>query len=140
MFEWQDDLKVIATDLYLDSRRSRALCFLSHAHTDHLGPHEHAICTSATARLAERRQEIQRVTALEYSASHALNADTRLSLLPAGHILGSAMLHVSRGEQTFLYTGDFKLRASATVPAAEVRPADVLVMESTYGLPFFKFP
>src|SRR4051794_12421996 len=111
MFEWQDDLKVIATDLYLDSRKSRALCFVSHAHTDHLGPHQHAICTPATARLAERREQIERVTALQYSAPHDLDADTKLTLLPAGHILGSAMLHVARGEQTFLYTGDFKLRS-----------------------------
>jgi Cft2 family RNA processing exonuclease len=50
------------------------------------------------------------------------------------------MLHVSRRGQTFLYTGDFKLRSCATVPPAEVREADVLVMESTYGLPFFRFP
>jgi len=50
------------------------------------------------------------------------------------------MLHVRRGEGTLLYTGDFKLRACATVPCAEVRRADVLVMESTYGLPFFRFP
>ena len=140
MFEWQDDLKLAASELYLDSRQSRALCFVSHAHTDHLGPHMHAICTPATAVLAERRQEIQRVTTLAYCEPHALDSQTELTLLPAGHILGSAMLHARRGDDTFLYTGDFKLRACATVPCAEVRPADVLVMESTYGLPFFRFP
>ncbi len=39
-----------------------------------------------------------------------------------------------------LYTGDFKLRRCATVPEAQLREADTLVMESTYGLPFFRFP
>jgi putative mRNA 3-end processing factor len=140
MFQWDDDLKLADSDLYLDSRQSRALCFVSHAHTDHLGPHVHAICTPETARLAERRQEIQRLTTLDYSAPHELDAATRLTLLPAGHILGSSMLHVERLGQTFLYTGDFKLRPCATVPPAEVARADVLVMESTYGLPFFRFP
>src|SRR3954464_8002557 len=100
MLEWQGDLKLIASDLYLDSRQSRALCFVSHAHTDHLGPHLHAICTPATAKLAERRQEIQRHTLLDYFAQHELDRDMRLTLLPAGHILGSAMLHVERRGQT----------------------------------------
>jgi Cft2 family RNA processing exonuclease len=90
--------------------------------------------------LAERRQEIQRISLLEYFQPHPLDPQTQLTLLPAGHILGSAMLHARRGDQSFLYTGDFKLRACATVPPAEVRPADVLLMESTYGLPFFRFP
>jgi len=140
MLEWQDDLKLSESDLYLDSRQCRAHCYVSHAHTDHLGPHVHAICTRATAKLAERRQEIQRLTLIDYFAPHELDRDTRLTLLPAGHILGSAMLHVSRRGQTFLYTGDFKLRACATVPSAEVMRADVLLTESTYGLPFFRFP
>jgi Cft2 family RNA processing exonuclease len=140
MLEWRDDLKLAESELYLDSRQCRALCFVSHAHTDHLGPHLHAICTPATAKLAERRQGIQRLTLLDYFTAHDLDRDTRLTLLPAGHILGSSMLHVERRGQTFLYTGDFKLRSCATVPPAEVRQADVLVMESTYGLPFFRFP
>jgi len=62
------------------------------------------------------------------------------SLLPAGHVLGSAMLYLQRRGQTFIYTGDFKLRPCATVPEARVKTADVLVMESTYGLPIFRFP
>ena len=70
MLEWQDDLKLSESDLYLDSRQSRAHCFVSHAHTDHLGPHAHAICTSATAKLAQRRQEIQRHTLVDYFAPH----------------------------------------------------------------------
>jgi Cft2 family RNA processing exonuclease len=61
-------------------------------------------------------------------------------LLPAGHVLGSAMLHVTRREGTLLYTGDFKLRRCLTVPCAAPERADVLVMESTYGRPVFRFP
>jgi Cft2 family RNA processing exonuclease len=140
MLDWQDDLKLTDSDVYLDSRRRRSICFVSHAHGDHLGPHEHAICTAATERFARRRTELERVTAVEYCSEIALADKMTLSLLPAGHIVGSAMLHVRRGEQTLLYTGDFRLRHSDIVPSAQVRQADVLVMESTYGLPFFRFP
>jgi Cft2 family RNA processing exonuclease len=141
MLDWQDDLKLSESDVYLDSRRRRSLCFVSHAHSDHLGPHQHAICTPATERFARRRTELERVTALDYfSGDFVLNDRMSGSLLPAGHILGSAMLHVRRDEQTLLYTGDFRLRGCDIVPPAQVRQADVLVMESTYGLPFFRFP
>jgi Cft2 family RNA processing exonuclease len=133
-------LKVAGCALFLDSRRPRSLCFVSHAHSDHLGAHEHALSTRATAALAERRLPIRCATPLEYSTPRSLDDRTSLCVLPAGHILGSAMLHLQRDNQHLLYTGDFKLRDSATVPAAQPRQADVLVMETTYGVPLFRFP
>src|SRR3954462_8967729 len=98
MLDWQDDLKLADSDVYLDSRRRRSLCFVSHAHSDHLGPHEHAIGTAATERFARRRTELERFTALDYFRDFVLNDRMSGSLLPAGHILGSAMLHVRREE------------------------------------------
>jgi Cft2 family RNA processing exonuclease len=50
------------------------------------------------------------------------------------------MLHLTRPEGSLLYTGDFKLRESLTVELARPPRADVLVMESTYGQPLFRFP
>ena len=126
MLDWQDDLKLSDSDLYLDSRRPRALCYVSHAHGDHLGAHAHALGTAATFALAERRTEIRHLTSISYREEFALDARTTLQLLPAGHVLGSSMLFVQRGELRFIYTGDFKLRPCLTVPPAEVREADRL--------------
>jgi len=140
MLDFHNGLKIENSNLHLDGRQGCGLSFVSHAHSDHLGPHEHALCTPETAVLAERRQEFQRVSRLQYCRPHALDSETELTALSAGHVLGSAMLHVRRGDQTLLYTGDFKLRSCATVPRADVWRADVLVMETTYGLPFFRFP
>jgi Cft2 family RNA processing exonuclease len=64
----------------------------------------------------------------------------RLTALPAGHCLGSAMLLAENGDQSLLYTGDFKLGPSATSEPAELPHADVLVMESTFGLPRYRLP
>jgi len=44
-----------------------------------------------------------------------------------------------RGE-TLLYTGDFKLRPSRAAEIPEVRRADALIMETTFGLPHYQFP
>jgi Cft2 family RNA processing exonuclease len=140
MLEWVDDLQVRGTSLYLDSRRPRAACVVSHAHSDHLGLHERAIATPATAALAEHRIGLRDVTQLSFGQSLAFDADTVIRLHPAGHVYGSAMVHVIRPEGSLLYTGDFKLRDSLTVERPEPVLADFLVMESTYGQPFFRFP
>jgi Cft2 family RNA processing exonuclease len=140
MFEWADDLKLAGTPLHLDSRVPRDICFVSHAHSDHLAVHRHAITTPITARLAAHRIGTQKTTEIDFADPFRLDLDTQLTLHSAGHVLGSAMLHVARPEGTLLYTGDFKLRKSLTVPIAQPLDADVLVMESTYGQPHFRFP
>ena len=155
MLDWADDLRVSGTDLYMDSRRPRGRCVVSHAHSDHLpqgGGHARAFATPATAALAGYHTGMgsgeASVTPLDYRTALRLEDDagncggpTTLRLLPAGHVVGSAMVHVTRPCGTMLYTGDFKLRESLTVDAAaDPEPADVLVMESTFGLPLFRFP
>ena len=66
----------------------------------------------------------------------------RMRLLPAGHIAGSAMLHVTRlkDQASLLYTGDFKLRRSRTAEPVAFLTADTLIMETTFGLPMFVLP
>jgi len=61
-------------------------------------------------------------------------------LFPAGHIFGSAMLHATTDQGSLLYTGDFKLRPSLAAETCEPPPADVLIMETTFGLPRYAFP
>jgi Cft2 family RNA processing exonuclease len=64
----------------------------------------------------------------------------RITLLPAGHILGSAMAFIEAASESLLYTGDFKLKPGFAVETCAPRRADVLVMESTFGQPHYQFP
>ncbi len=140
MLQWADDLRVRGTELFLDSRAPRRLCFVSHAHSDHTGLHDRSLVTQPTASLLRHRLGPPEVVSLPFDIAHAIDDQTTVRLLPAGHVLGSAMIHVTRPEGTLLYTGDFKLRDCLTVECARPAQADVLVMESTYGRPMFKFP
>ena len=47
---------------------------------------------------------------LEFGETRELRG-AQFTLLPAGHVHGSAQLHLETGEGSLLYTGDFKLRA-----------------------------
>ena len=58
----------------------------------------------------------------------------QVTLLPAGHIFGSAQFFLRTEDGSLLYTGDFKLRPGQSAEPAEWTTADTLIMETTYGL------
>lgn len=135
------------SSLWLDPRTARAegeLAFVSHAHSDHIGRHREVILTPPTARLMQARLGGQRQEhCLAFGVPGSFrsgDAECRVTLLPAGHILGSAMALVEAQGTSLLYTGDFKLLSSLVAEPCEPRPAEVLVMETTFGRPQYRFP
>jgi len=140
MFHWDDGLFLTAAGLALDVRRRQPRGFISHAHADHIGVHELAFCTPATARLYQHRRGAHRRTReLPYRQPIEFGP-LQLTTYPAGHCLGSAMILAEDDRQRLLYTGDFKLGPSATAEPAELPSADILVMESTFGRPRYRLP
>jgi putative mRNA 3-end processing factor len=140
--EWRKGgLAVQGTPLWLDARVKAPLGFVSHAHSDHLARHEHVIATPQTLVLmAHRLGPLLATTAVPYRRPLQL-ADVELELLPAGHVLGSAQVRVTRGDgHRLVYTGDLCLDPGLTATAGEVVTCDTLVIESTFGHPRYRFP
>ncbi len=126
---------------WLDARKAKNRCFVSHAHGDHIGPHREIVATRATASLMRLRVSGKRVeTILDYGQAWTAEMGCEFKLHPAGHIFGSAMLEATTEHGTLLYTGDFKLRPSLAAEPCVVPRADVLIMETTFGLPKYVFP
>src|SRR5262245_43633093 len=134
MFHYSNGLRLTKIDLAIDVRRRQPRGFVSHAHADHMARHELTFCTPHSARLLEHRYGRLFFHELPYYEPFEWD-DIRLTTLPAGHILGSAMLLVEQAGHSLLYTGDFKLGPSFTAERASLPHADVLVMESTFGRP-----
>ncbi len=139
MFHFDRGLKLTKADLAVDVRRRQPRGFISHAHSDHMARHEYALCTPATAALYRHRFGPRPTHEMPYDVPLEWGG-LRLTTYPAGHCLGSAMLLAEDGEQSLLYTGDFKLGESATAERARLPRADVLVIESTYGQPLYRHP
>jgi putative mRNA 3-end processing factor len=139
MFHWDNGLVLAKARLAIDIRRRQPRAFISHAHSDHIARHELALCTPATAALYQLRLGPRRTLTMPYRRTLDWGG-LQLTAYPAGHCLGSAMLLARDGEQTLLYTGDFKLGRSATAEQAELPHADILVIESTYGTPQYRMP
>lgn len=126
--------------LWLDPRGRHPFAFVSHAHGDHIARHSEVIASPGTmrlmrARLGGRRQE----HVLEFGERRVFG-NFAITLLPAGHILGSAQSYIETDAGTLLYTGDFKLRPGLTTEAAQWCRADTLIMETTFGLPKYRMP
>jgi Cft2 family RNA processing exonuclease len=138
MFHYDRGLKLTRADLAIDFRRRMPRAFVSHAHNDHMARHEWAVCTPATAALYRHRLGPRETMELPYREPREWGG-LRLTTYPAGHCLGSAMLLAEDGKESLLYTGDFKLAESATSERAELPRADILVIESTYGEPQYRF-
>ncbi|MDA0658254.1 MAG: MBL fold metallo-hydrolase [Planctomycetota bacterium] len=140
MIYWQNGLFLLQGRLALDVTRRQPVGFISHAHADHIAPHELAMCTPATAKFYRHRRGQHRAVQ-ELTFGHSITfSGLQLTTYPAGHILGSAMLLADDGHQRMLYTGDFKLGESATAEVATLPTADILVLECTFGDPKYRLP
>jgi DNA ligase-1 len=127
-------------DLWLDPWDAKRFAFVSHAHSDHIAPHEEIIVSERTARLMQSRLPGSRTEHILPFGERRMVHGIDLMLLPAGHIFGSAQCFLFAGNETLLYTGDFKLRPGKSAEPAEWRKADTLIMETTFGLSRYRFP
>ncbi|MGV3659846.1 MAG: ATP-dependent DNA ligase [Prosthecobacter sp.] len=131
-------------DLWLDPHFGARRAFISHAHSDHVARHEMTFCSEVTRDLMKERYGFQTegTTRMLPMRQMVEWEGWELRLLPAGHIIGSAMLHLTRKADgaTLLYTGDYKLRQGLSSERCELLHADTLIMECTFGLPQFAFP
>lgn len=66
--------------------------------------------------------------------------DVRVTLYPAGHILGSAQVLLERNGQRIVVSGDYKRYPDGTCTPFEPVKCDIFVTEATFGLPVFQHP
>ncbi len=112
---------------------------VSHAHADHTfgsttSSPETIVCSAETAAIAEARSG----TGFPF-----VESTPAIDLVPAGHVVGSrAALFEDASGRRYCYTGDFSTRDRAYIEGfdPDAVDADVLVMETTYGLPKYQFP
>ncbi len=74
---------------------------------------------------------------LDYGEVSDITPDARVTLQPAGHLLGSSLIHLHIGEglHNILYTGDLKFGPTRLFDQAftEFSRVETLITESTYG-------
>jgi putative mRNA 3-end processing factor len=130
-------------DFYVDPAVAVARAVITHGHGDHARPgHRNALATPETLAIMRNRFQDMPDTSqqpLAYGDSVKIG-DVEVSLVPAGHILGSAQVVLEHKAQRIVVSGDYKRRPDATCPAFEPVPCDVFITEATFALPVFHHP
>lgn len=123
---------------YLDPKEMVRDAVISHAHGDHaVSGNQNVYCTRPTSLFMLHRYK--KFAAGEFylksfNESFILN-DVKISFLPAGHMLGSAMVLMEYKGVSYLYTGDYKLQPDSTCEPIVFPAADVLITETTFADP-----
>jgi putative mRNA 3-end processing factor len=117
---------------------------ITHAHADHARRgHGAYLATAVSAGVLRARLGDITLQGLAYGETVVLNG-VRVSLHPAGHVLGSAQVRVEHGGRVWVASGDYFTSGvdgdvNATCAPFEPVRCDTFITESTFGLPIYRW-
>jgi Cft2 family RNA processing exonuclease len=119
---------------------------LSHAHSDHvkLSAEPEFYCTPETADLVlfrfPRKKYELKLNSINFNKQKKFETFS-IELFGNGHILGSAQTKISDiSGKDIVVTSDFRLEDSLLFKGAKPLSSDILVLETTFGMPQYSFP
>jgi putative mRNA 3-end processing factor len=130
-------------DFHIDPVRPVARAVITHGHGDHARPGNDAVLATpeTIAIMRARYGELAggALQSADYGERVALG-DVVVTLVPAGHVLGSAQAVIDYQGSRFVISGDYKRRPDPTCAPFEPQRCDLFVTEATFGLPVFRHP
>jgi len=130
-------------DFYLDPQQPVSNAVISHAHADHaISGNTNVYTTAATLAFMQLRYAKSAAKAsntIAYNTPFSVGG-VHITLVPAGHMPGSAQVLMEYKGTRYLYTGDYKLQPDTTCEPLEWVKADVLITESTFADPQTRHP
>lgn len=128
-------------DFYIDPWEPVPRAVVTHGHADHARPGSalYLCARGSEAVLRRRLGPDASLQSLAYGEADTING-VRLSLHPAGHILGSAQVRLEAGGHVAVVSGDYKTTSDPTCAPFEPIRCHTFVTESTFGLPIYRWP
>ena len=129
-----------AGDFYIDPQLPVRRAIITHAHTDHAKHGSEAYLTSRSGKpLVQQRVGLRaKVESIEFGEEIDMKG-VKVSLHPAGHILGSAQVRVEYRGEVWVVSGDYKLEPDATCETFEPIKCHTFITESTFAKPHYKW-
>jgi putative mRNA 3-end processing factor len=126
-------------DFHIDPSGPVPRAVITHGHSDHARPgHDAVLATADTLAIMRLRLgALGQTQALAYGVPLKVK-DVTVTLVPAGHILGSAQIVIDYNGQRAVISGDYKRHADPTCDPFELVPCDLFVTEATFGLPVYR--
>lgn len=128
-------------DFHVDPWRPVERAVVTHAHADHAcrGCGHYLASGEGREVLRARMGQAADVAALDWGEPVTRNG-VRVSLHPAGHILGSAQVRLESGGLVAVVSGDYKTEPDPTCRPFEPVRCHLFLTESTFGLPIYRWP
>jgi len=129
-----------AGDFYIDPWRPVPTAVVTHGHGDHARAGMGCYHTTVEGLpILQWRLREQDYRPHGYSEAFTLGG-ARVSLHPAGHVLGSAQVRIEAQGQVWVVSGDYKRDPDPTCAPFESVRCDTFITESTFGLPIYRWP
>jgi putative mRNA 3-end processing factor len=112
---------------------------ITHGHSDHAYPGSQAyLCHQQTKPILELRLGPGAYQTLEWDESVLMNG-VKVSLHPAGHVIGSSQIRVEYNGEVWVVSGDYKVANDGISGQFEPVQCNTFITESTFGLPIYKW-
>ncbi len=131
----------VSIDPVKRSKRVPKNAVITHAHSDHVclnNETEFLLSEETLALVNSRFGKVKNGKGARFGEKHVVDGQT-VCLQNSGHILGSSQVVIENSKKA-VYTSDFKLEDSLLLEGAIPLQSDILVIESTFGLPCYGFP
>lgn len=140
VIETSSGLYCPAGDFHIDPWRPVDRAVITHAHADHARPgHAHYLAAAPGEGVLRARLGASiSLQALAYGEAVHVGG-VRVSLHPAGHVLGSAQVRLEHAGRVWVVSGDYKVQPDPTCAPFEPVRCDCFVTESTFGLPVYRW-
>ena len=128
-------------DFYIDPWQPVARAIITHAHGDHahFGHEKYLTARDGEYVLRSRMGPAAQIDTLAYGET-LTHGGVRVSLHPAGHVLGSSQVRLEKAGEVVVVSGDYKVAADPTCKPLEVVRCHTFITESTFGLPIYNWP
>lgn len=130
-----------AGGFYVDPWRPVHRAVVTHAHSDHaVHGCRHYLSNAAGEQLMRLRMPPEAEFQFARYGETVTVGPVKVSLHPAGHMLGSSMVRLEHAGRVALISGDYKLGSDPTCAAWQPVRCHLLITETTFGLPVYRWP
>ena len=135
----KEGLYCVPGQFYIDPWRPVERAVITHAHADHARTgHGHYLAAAPGADILRARLGQITLDPIEYGDTVVHNG-VRISLHPAGHVLGSAQVRLDYRGEVWVASGDYKVEADGTCAPFEPVRCETFITESTFGMPIYRW-
>lgn len=128
-----------AGGFYIDPWKPVDKAIITHAHSDHAKwGSKYYLCHHLTKPLLQARLGDNNYESIGWNEPVYMNG-VKVSLHPAGHIIGSSQIRIEYNGEVWVVSGDYKTEDDGISGAFEPVKCHVFITESTFGLPIYNW-